>query len=67
MAEKADTAAREALAAAPERAPLERARDAWAELAELDAQLPERGRAAGGGRVGAAGGRGGGDRRPARR
>jgi DNA repair protein SbcC/Rad50 len=40
VAEKADTAAREALAAAPERAPLERARDAWAELAELEAQLP---------------------------
>ncbi|HEY7101181.1 MAG TPA: SMC family ATPase [Mycobacteriales bacterium] len=48
VAEKADTAAREALAAAPERAPLERAGEAWAELAELDAQLPEavRGRAA---------------------
>ena len=40
VAEKADTAARETLAAAPERAPLERARDAWVELAELDAQLP---------------------------
>ncbi len=41
VAEKADTAAREALAVAPERAPLERARDARAELDELDAQLPE--------------------------
>jgi exonuclease SbcC len=41
VAEKADTAAREALAAAPERAPLERARDAWTELAELAEQLPE--------------------------
>ena len=41
VAEKADTAAREALAAAPERAPLERAGEAWAELAELAGQLPE--------------------------
>ena len=40
VAEKADTVAREALAAAPERAPLERARDAWAELAELEPELP---------------------------
>jgi DNA repair protein SbcC/Rad50 len=40
VAEKADTAAREALADAPARGPLERARDDWAELAELDAQLP---------------------------
>src|SRR5690349_5871164 len=41
VAEKADTAAREALAAGPERAPLERAGEAWAELAELAGQLPE--------------------------
>ena len=40
VAEKADTVARVALAAAPERAPLERARDAWAELAELEPELP---------------------------
>jgi exonuclease SbcC len=40
VAEKADTAAREALADAPERSGLERARDAWAELTELDAELP---------------------------
>jgi exonuclease SbcC len=40
VAEKADTVAREALAVAPERAPLERARDAWAELAELEPELP---------------------------
>jgi len=41
VAEKADTAAREALAAGPERAPLERAGEAWAELAELAGQVPE--------------------------
>jgi len=45
VAEKADTAAREALAATPERAPLERAGEAWAELAGLAGQLPEAGRA----------------------
>jgi exonuclease SbcC len=39
-AEQSDTAAREALAAAPERGRLERSRDGWAELAELEAQLP---------------------------
>ena len=39
-AEQADTAAREVLAAAPERGRLERARDGWAELAELETQLP---------------------------
>src|SRR5829696_4156029 len=40
VAEKADTAVREALAAAPARAPLERARDAFAELGRLAAGLP---------------------------
>lgn len=39
-AERADTAAREALAAAPARAALEHVQRAWAELAALDAALP---------------------------
>ena len=39
-AEAADTAAREALAAAPERAPLEHIRRAWEQLAELEGRLP---------------------------
>jgi len=40
VAEKADTAAREARGVAPERGPLERVGDGWAELAEVTEALP---------------------------